>query len=179
MQRMKLNEADADRRIMYFPLVVDNDDGLSPETGEAGGQPQYSLDGGATWTNTTNSLSGGTNGAYHVHLTQEETNLVGAGEIMLGRYKSAETAEARAIPIQFEADPFGTPLSVAAFLEALLTGGDVTVEGVLRMLYQKAVGYLEAESGDERIYGPDGQTLLRTLQYDEVAGVITRTPVAP
>ena len=47
------------------------------------------------------------------------------------------------------------------------------------MLYQKAVGYLEAESGDERIYGPDGQTLLRTLQYDEVAGVITRTPVAP
>jgi len=176
---MQINEAEAARRIMHFPLLVDDSDGLSPETEEAGGQPQYSLDGGNTWTDTTNLLTGGTNGAYQVQLTQAETNLAAVGQIMLGRYKSANTAEARAVPIQFEADPWGTPLTAAALLEALLTGDDVSVEGVLRMLYQKAVGYLEAENGAERIYDSDGQTLLKTLQYDEVAGVITRTPVVP
>lgn len=98
-QLILTNESTAAARIMSFPLVVDATDGLTPETGEAAGQPQYSVDGGQNWTNTNGTLVGGTNGAYEVQLTQAEVNQT-AGTMLLGRYKSAATAEARAVPIQ-------------------------------------------------------------------------------
>lgn len=176
MQRMQKNEATADLRLMYFPLVVDVDDLATPEEGEADGQPEYSLDGGATWTATDGKLVGGTDGAYSVQLTQAETNLAAAGQVMLGRYKSAATAEARAIPIQFELDPWA-PLTAASLLATALTGGDYTVEQALRLILQRAAGYMEEEQGEGRIYaGADNSSLLKTLTYEESAGVLRRTP---
>lgn len=105
MQLIKANEATEGRRKMVFPLVVDAADGITTETGEAGGQPQISYDGGANWANTTNVLTGGTNGSYQVQLTADEVNYQ-PGVNIIGRYKSIRTAEARAIPIQIVAfDP--------------------------------------------------------------------------
>ncbi len=73
-----------------FPIyLVDATDGITPETGEAGGQPQVSKAGGA-WANTTATLTAIGNGSYYVELTAAEINTVG---LLMVRYKSANTAE--------------------------------------------------------------------------------------
>lgn len=83
-----VSEADAtERRFMVY--LVDATDGITPETGEAGGQPQISKVGGA-WANTTNTLVAIGNGAYYVELTAAELDTLGH---FLIRYKSANTAE--------------------------------------------------------------------------------------
>lgn len=82
------SEATAARR--RFPIyLVDATDGITPETGEAGGQPQISKAGGA-WTNTAATLTALGNGAYYVELTATELNTLGGIQV---RYKSAATAE--------------------------------------------------------------------------------------
>lgn len=87
---VKFNEATAARRRVCFHLV-DATDGITAETGEAGGQPQVSVN-GAAWTNTgIGTLSAIGNGRYYADLTQA---LVGtAGDLIETRYKSANTAE--------------------------------------------------------------------------------------
>ena len=124
MQLIKANEATEGRRKMVFPLVVDAADGITTETGEAGGQPQVSYDGGANWANTTGVLTGGTNGSYQVQLTADEVNQ-SVGTNILGRYKSIRTAEARAIPIQIVAfDPHAvTDLGLSNLDAAISTRG--------------------------------------------------------
>ncbi len=84
----QLSEATAAQR--HFPLyLVDATDGLTPETGEAAGQPQVSKNGGA-WANTSATLTAVGNGYYYVVLTATELNTLG----LLGvRFKSANTAE--------------------------------------------------------------------------------------
>lgn len=83
-----LSEGTAARR--RFPIyLVDATDGITPETGEAGGQPQISKAGGA-WANTTATLTDIGNGAYYVELTATELNTLGMIQV---RYKSAATAE--------------------------------------------------------------------------------------
>lgn len=82
------SEGTAARR--RFPIyLVDATDGITPETGEAAGQPQISKAGGA-WANTTNTLSALGNGAYYVELTATELDTLGPIQV---RYKSANTAE--------------------------------------------------------------------------------------
>lgn len=83
-----LSEGTAARR--RFPVyLVDATDGLTPETGESGGQAQISKVGGA-WANTTATLTAVGNGHYYVELTATELNTLGYFAI---RYKSANTAE--------------------------------------------------------------------------------------
>lgn len=83
-----LSEAMAARR--RFPVfAVDATDGLTPETGEAAGQPQISKVGGA-WANTSATLTAIGNGAYYVELLATELDTLGLFQI---RYKSAATAE--------------------------------------------------------------------------------------
>lgn len=85
------NQGTAARRRVYFQLV-DATDGLTAETGEAGGQPQISTNGGA-WTNTgIGVLVAIGNGRYYAELTQAA--LATIGDIIETRYKSANTAEA-------------------------------------------------------------------------------------
>jgi len=82
------SEGTAARR--RFPVyLVDATDGITPETGEAGGQPQISKAGGS-WANTTATLTAIGNGAYYVELTATELNTLGSFQV---RYKSANTAE--------------------------------------------------------------------------------------
>ena len=114
MKQIMTNEATAAKRVMVFPLVVDATDGLTSEVGEAAGQPQYSIDGGANWVNTGGTLTGGTNGAYQVQLSQAEVNQA-VGTSIIGRYKSENTAEARAIPIQVVGYDPGAALSTSDF----------------------------------------------------------------
>jgi len=92
-----VNQADATKRRMYFQ-VVDATDGMTAETGEAGGQPQVSVN-GAAWTNTgIGTLVHIGNGRYYGQLTQALVSTV--GDTIEGRYKSVNTAEIPAVPVQ-------------------------------------------------------------------------------
>src|SRR6185503_19696140 len=99
------NEATAARRQVYFDLR-DATDGITAETGEAGGQPQISTNGGA-WTNTgIGTLTSIGSGEYYAEVTQSATNITAGGRIKT-RYKSANTAESRGDTLLIMgADPF-------------------------------------------------------------------------
>ncbi len=84
----QVDEATAAQR--RFPLyLVDATDGITPETGEAGGQPQLSKN-GAAFGNTSATLTAIGNGSYYVELTAGELDTLGMLTI---RFKSAATAE--------------------------------------------------------------------------------------
>lgn len=107
------SEATAALRRMYFHCV-DATDGMTPETGEAAGQSQISLN-GAAWGNTTNTLTAIGNGRYYVELiAATEANSLG---IIEGRYKSANTAESIGTTLQVV--PFDPYDGVRAGLTAL------------------------------------------------------------
>lgn len=94
------SEVTAALRRMYFHCV-DLTDGMTPETGEVGGQPQISLN-GAAWGNTTNVLVAIGNGRYYVELVAAtEVNAIGVIE---GRYKSGNTAESIGTTLQVVTD---------------------------------------------------------------------------
>jgi hypothetical protein len=88
---IKTNEATAERRRVFF-YCVDVTDGMTPETAEAGGQPQISID-GATWagSGSISTLTAVGNGRYYATIVQSVINV--ANGVFLTRYKSANTAE--------------------------------------------------------------------------------------
>jgi len=88
MQIFERSEPTAELRRFYV-FLVDATDGITPEVGEAGGQPEYSVN-GAGFGNTTAVLVAIGNGSYYVELTTGELSTRGK---ILVRYKSAETAE--------------------------------------------------------------------------------------
>jgi hypothetical protein len=73
----------------FYLFLVDATDGITPETGEAGGQPQISKN-GSGFSNTSATLVAIGNGAYYVELAQAEIDALGW---ILVRYKSVNTAE--------------------------------------------------------------------------------------
>jgi hypothetical protein len=78
----------------FFFYLVDATDGITPETGEAGGLPQRSVNGGG-WTSTDlATLSHIGNGHYRASLTISSFS---PDDIIIARYKSANTAEAPAL----------------------------------------------------------------------------------
>jgi len=93
------NEAVAARRRAYFQCV-DVADGMTPELGEVGGQPEISID-GAAWT-SAGAVIGVLvvigNGRYYATLSQAVVNLDDA--IIQTRYKSANTAESIGTTVQ-------------------------------------------------------------------------------
>lgn len=92
MQKFTINEPSPVFR-QFYVFLVDATDGLTPELGEAGGQPQISIN-GAGFAPTSAVLVAVGNGAYYVVLSQSE---VGAKGFFLVRYKSANTAEFQAL----------------------------------------------------------------------------------
>jgi len=100
---IKANESTASRRRVYFQLVSESD-GLTPETGEAGGQPQISIN-GAAWSDTSiGTLSAVGHGRYFAELTTGAVTT--AGSIIETRYKSSNTAECPGQSVQVVAfDP--------------------------------------------------------------------------
>lgn len=103
MRLILANQATASRRRVYFHLV-DATDGMTPETGEAGGQPQISSN-GAAFTNTgIGTLTAIGNGRYYADLTQAAVATTGTR--IETRYQSAETAECPGESVQVVAfDP--------------------------------------------------------------------------
>lgn len=91
---IRKNESEAALRYIYFDLA-DVADFHTPEVGEAGGQPQISIDGAAYADAGIGVLVAVTAaaGAYYAEVTQAACN-VNYAEIR-GRFKSAATAEAR------------------------------------------------------------------------------------
>jgi len=84
-----INETDSEQREFLF-FLVDATDLSTPETGEAGGQPQIRKPGEIVWTNTDALLVHVGNGHYMITLTAAELDTLGEFSI---RYKSANTAE--------------------------------------------------------------------------------------
>jgi hypothetical protein len=82
------SEGTAARR-RFWLYLVDAVDGITPETGEAAGQPQVSKN-GAAFANTTATLTAVGNGTYYVELSAAELDTLGK---VFVRYKSANTAE--------------------------------------------------------------------------------------
>jgi hypothetical protein len=113
------NEATAANRRLYF-YCVDATDGITPETGEAAGQPQISVNGGA-FANTTNTLVAISNGHYYVELTQAETNIA-LQSVIRSRYKSANTTETEGSTAQiFSATPTDFASTASGDLGVLIT----------------------------------------------------------
>ena len=75
MQVFYQTEITAARRRCYL-FLVDATDGITPEVGEAAGQPQISIN-GAGFGNTTNTLVAVGNGSYYVELTVAEVSILG------------------------------------------------------------------------------------------------------
>ena len=88
VQTFALNESDNVKRRFHL-MLVDANDGFTPETGEDGGQPQISIN-GSSFDNTSGLLNAVGNGLYYVELTQSELGALGHFVV---RYKSANTAE--------------------------------------------------------------------------------------
>ncbi len=116
MQRFKQNEATAARR--YFKLhLVDASDGITAETGEAGGQPQISTN-GAEFVSTSATLTAIGNGAYYVALTENELGTL--GDIIV-RYKSANTAEFQDLAYVVSYDPYDAAGLGLALIDAAIS----------------------------------------------------------
>ena len=122
MQFLQSQGTAARRRV---PLhLVDATDGITPETGEAAGQPQLSKN-GAAFANTTATLTAIANGAYYVELTAAELDTAGFAVI---RYKSANTAEAQvaiAVVPQLAEQAMASYTQPAGFLAATFPAGTV------------------------------------------------------
>lgn len=120
MARLMLaNQATAAKRRVYFDLR-DATDGITAETGEAGGQPQISTNGGA-WTNTgIGTLVAIGNGRYYAELTQAAVQT--AGDVIETRFKSANTAESPGDSVQVVAfDPDNASNLGLSNLDAAIT----------------------------------------------------------
>jgi hypothetical protein len=148
----KIAESTAARRRVPFYLV-DATDGLTPETGEVGGQPQLSKNGGA-WANTAGVLVAVGNGQYYVELTAGELDTLGRATC---RYKSANTAESPSPVLDVVAfDPFdATALGLTRVDAAVTSRSTVTtanVETAVSTIMNTAIpGSPTANSINERI----------------------------
>lgn len=130
MRLVQNAEPDAARRRMFFD-VRDEGDGITPETGEAGGQPQISIDGGAFSATGIGALNAIGNGRYFADV--DPTVLI-TGRTIEGRYRrvgtTAETpAEDSFVVVGY--DPFDIPGAVDDALAAAHGGGDWTGANVV------------------------------------------------
>jgi hypothetical protein len=159
MRLIKANESTAARRRVYMHLV-DATDGMTPELGEVGGQPQVSVNGGA-WTNTgIGVLVSIGNGRYYAELTQ--ALVANAGDVIEVRYKSAETAEGvgdQVVVLGYD---------IAALPSALAGAGLRAV--TLRLLDDQPT---PAPVGNARVQVLAGGTLLFEVTTDAATGEAT------
>jgi len=143
------NEATAARRRFYF-FLVDATDGHTPETGEAAGQPEVSIDGDAWSSGEIGTLTHSGEGYYYADLTQAAINIAGPS-VIRARFKSANTREAQADNAIIVGDPIANA--------AALMFNDVV---------------LDREAGTVKVYNRDGHqggagTVLFTLTPTRLA----------
>lgn len=150
-------EVNVAQRRVYF-MLVDVTDGITPETGEAGGQPQISSD-GAAWTNVgIGVLVAIGNGRYYADLTAAA--VASAGTTIETRYKSANTAECPGDTVRvINVDLDGAPWAVS---------GDVTSVGPVISSEEVAL-----VRGDD-YFNADGRALtFSSTGWPDLTGVIS------
>lgn len=133
---IQAGEATAARRRLFWQLV--GTDGITPATGEAGGQPQVSIDGGA-WagSGSIGTLTAVGNGRYYADLAT--TSVATAGVRIESRYKSSNTAECPGDSVDVVSfDPYA---AIAAILEdtgttlpAAIAAVDAVADAILAAL---------------------------------------------
>lgn len=127
MRLIVVNEPSATLRRVYFHLVTT--DGISPATGEDGGQPQISLD-GVAWTGTgIGTLTAVGNGRYYAVLTVGTVS--SAGSEIETRYKSASTAEC----------PGQSAQVVALNINSAVPSVTIAANGIAPDSFQLATGF--------------------------------------
>jgi len=179
MLLLKQSESTAARR--RIPMhCVDATDGITPELGEAAGQPQVSKNGG-TFANTAATLVSVGNGLYYVELTTGELDTLGW---IVVRYKSAATAEVQVLAQVAAFDPFAATglglsnLDVAVSTRSSLTGANIRTE-VETVLNTAIPGTPTSNSPYERIKTlDDSYTSTRAASLDncDVAVSTRATP---
>jgi hypothetical protein len=105
MHYFQVGENDRLKRRIYLHLV-DATDGITPETGEAGGSAKVSLNGNAPTTSVNTLVAvDSTNqpGTYYLELSQSEIQFPG---VVIVRYKSANTAEFVSLGQVMAFDPY-------------------------------------------------------------------------
>jgi len=160
MQTFTQSEADSAKR-RFFLHLVDATDGLTPETGEAGGQPQISKNGGA-FANTGATLSAVGNGLYYVALTAGELDTLGK---VVVRYKSANTAEFQDVGMVYALDLFKATVNPA---DGGITAAAIATDAVNEI----ADGVLSRP-----ISNVEGSAAFRTLA-GAIAKLVNRVAVA-
>lgn len=127
------NEATATYRRVFFDLR-DATDGVTPETGETGGQPQISTNGGAFGDTGIGTLTHMGNGRYYAELTQAA--VATAGAVLETRYKSANTIESPGTSVQVVAlslrDSTSAAVALLDLADAVETG--LTPRQALRLI---------------------------------------------
>ena len=171
---VKQNEATAAKRRMYFHCV-DATDGMTPENGEGGGQPQLSVN-GASWANSTNTLVLIGNGRYYVELSAGEVASVGVIE---GRYKSANTAEIPGTTVQVVTpDPYDVVSSIFA-KTGITQGGTWSFTKAVKILMAWTMGLAREKSGSpgvvEILDPDDGTTVIAELARSDTTPYKTVT----
>lgn len=159
-QTFKLVEATAARRRFYLYLV-DATDGITPETGEAAGQPQVSVN-GAGFGNTSATLTAIGNGSYYVELL--DTELAALGSILV-RYKSANTCEFQERGLVVAYDPYD---AVRLGVTALPNAAAEAAGG----LYTRGTGAGQIAQEDNGYISVNLKSILRTALTESVGGYL-------
>ena len=151
---------------MYFHCV-DVNDGMTPENGEGGGQPQISINGGA-WANSDNTLVLIGNGRYYLELSATE---VASTCVIEGRYKSANTAEIPGTTVQVVTqNPFDIVSSIFA-KTGITEGGSWDFTKVIKILAAWTMGLARDKSGEtgvvEILDPDDGTTVIAELSRSD------------
>jgi hypothetical protein len=162
-----LSEPTAARRRVYIHCV-DATDGITPETGEATGQPQISKN-GAAFANTSATLVAVSNGLYYVELTATELNTLG---VIVVRYKSAAVAEAQVMAQVVAFDPFDSGdlglgnLDAAVSTRSSLSSANIET-AVANVMDDAIPGSPTADSINERLKSlDDAYTAARAPNLD-------------
>lgn len=154
---VRAGETTAAKRRVYF-LCVDATDGITPETGEAGGQPEISINGGEFAADGIGALVGpladGT-GWYYAEL--DEQTVSEAGRLIQARYKSANTAE---IPAQQSVQTVAFDPDAAANLGLTNLDKPVSLVGGAVMLSAMS-SQITAQASGEAISGSGNITVVR------------------
>lgn len=149
---VRVGQTTASKRRMIFHLV--QEDGITPATGEGGGQPEISIDGGAWAAAGIGTLAHTGFGRCYADVDVDTVSVT--GRVIDGRYKSANTAEcpAREVLRVVAYDPddgatlgltvFGTIVAALAGLLDVVTDGFDAVRAKTDQLVFNLAGKVEA-----------------------------------
>ena len=148
MRTLYLNDYSSDRRKVTV-WCVDAADGVTPETGEASGQPKISKNGGS-FSNTSATLVAldATTGLYQVTLTAAELDTLGRVTIL---YKSSNTA-VFSVDLEVTPNPFLHDGTAQAGTSGTITLAS-TAEGSNDNAYDNAVVWIVKGTGAGQMRG--------------------------